>query len=151
LWIELSRRSYLAVDKRECFSYRKHPTAMTSASSDAKFLKSFGLLINYLSNLRKKNPDLSEVITADSSHILRQYCQAITHKVLRTPKNRRQTPGVSEIIDQFREFGDKLGNDNFEPLDFRSIRIGKMIDDNSFLHALFLLFKRLYKKPVLQN
>src|SRR5688572_24520856 len=151
LWIELSRKSYLAVDKRECFAYRKHPAATTSASTDAKFLESFELLVNYLSNLRINNPDLSEVISADSAHILKQYCQAITHKVLRTPKSRRQTPGVSDIIDQFREFGYKLGNENFEPLDFGNIRMGRMIDDNNLLHALFLLFKRLYKKPVLKN
>jgi glycosyltransferase involved in cell wall biosynthesis len=151
LWIELSRRSYLAVDKRECFAYRKHAAATTSASTDAKFLESFELLVNYLSGLRIKNPDLAEVISADSAYILRQYCQGITHKVLRTPKGKRQTAGVTGIIDKFREFGYKLGNENFEPLHFKSIRMGKMIDDSSLLHALFLLFKRLYKKPVLKN
>jgi len=151
LWIELSRKSYLAVDRKECFSYRKHSAATTAASSDAKFLKSFQMLIDFLCNLAKESPEFSKVISLDSTYFLRQYCQAITHKVLRTPKNNRQTPGVADLIDQFREFGNKLGNRTFEPLDYRSIRAGKLIDSNFLLHSLFLIFKRLYKKPILKN
>jgi glycosyltransferase involved in cell wall biosynthesis len=151
LWIELSRKSYLAVDKRECFSYRKHLAATTSVSSDAKYLESFELLVNYLSDLRESDPGLASVISNDSSYLLRQYCQGITHKILRTPKNMRQTPGVTEIIDLFRLYGRRLGNENFEPLDYRSIRLGNLVDNNSLLHSLFLLFKKIYSKPILKD
>jgi len=151
LWIELSRKGYLAVDKRECFAYRKHVAATTSVSSDARFLESFGLLVNYLSELRKRDPGLASVIRNDSGHLLRQYCQGITHKVLRTPKSKRQTPGVAQIIELFRDYGRRLGNENFEPLDFGNIRIGKVVDNNSLFHSLFLLFKKVYNKPILKD
>jgi glycosyltransferase involved in cell wall biosynthesis len=151
LWIELSRKSYLAVDRRETFSYRKHPVATTSSSSDAKFLGAFKLLIDYLHVLVTSDPDLAPVIRSDSNSLLQQYCQGITHKILRTAKKKRQTPGVEEVIDQFREFGRKLGNESFEPLAFKKIRFGKFIDNSTFLHRLFLLFKGIYKKPLLKN
>lgn len=150
LWIELARKSYLAVDSRQAFSYRKHLNATTSSSSDAKFLQSFDRLINYLFNLKKSDPLLAPVIKEDSAALLKLYCQGITHKVLRTPKSKRQTPSVKEIIEQFREYGKKMGN-NFEPLDSGKIRAGKIVDSNLLLHSIFLLFKSMYKKPVLGN
>ena len=150
LWIELASKSYLAVDRREVFSYRKHLNATTSSSSDAKFLQAFDRLINYLVGLKEKQPILAPVITVDSAALLKQYCQGITHKVLRVPKSKRQTPEINQIIDQFREYGKNLGN-NFEPLDFKKIKAGKIIDSNRLLHSIFLLFKSMYKKPVLGN
>ncbi len=151
LWIELSRKGYLAVDKRECFAYRKHLAATTSVSSDAKFLESFELLVNYLSELRQADPELATVISNDSNCLLRQYCQGITHKVLRTPKSKRQTPGVAEIIDLFRDYGRRLGSESFEPLNYKSIRTGNLVDNSSLLHSLFLLFKKVYNKPILKD
>ena len=150
LWIELSRKGYLAVDSRETFSYRKHVKATTSTSTDAKFLQAFDMLINYLFNLKRSDPELAPVITKDSTELLKFYCQGITHKILRTPKSKRQTPSVDKIIDQFRDYGKKMGND-FEPLDFKKIQVGKIVDDNFLLHSFYLLFKKIYKKPVLGN
>lgn len=148
LWIELSRKSFLAVDKHECFSYRRHPVATTTSSSDSRFLQSFEMLVNYLYNLKAKDPELAPVIARDSIQLLKQYCQGISHKVLRTPKKIRQTPSVSDIIDQFREYGKKLAGTSFEPLNYKKILVGKIIDNNSILHSLFLLFKKIYDKPV---
>lgn len=151
LWIGLSKKSYLATDKRECFSYRKHQSATTSTSSDAKFLQAFDLLVNYLYQIKNSEPQLAPVIEKDSALLLRQYCQGITHKVLKTARKNRKTPDVTNIIERFREYGKKLGVDHFEPLDFREIRLGKIIDENRLLHGLFLLFKRIYDKPVLKT
>ena len=150
LFIELSRKAYLAVDKQECFSYRRHAGSTTSSSSDARFLQSFDLLITYLSDLKKNAPLLAPFIERDSSELLRQYCQTITHRILRTPKCKRETPPVADIIDQFRGFGKKMGNDAFEPLDFKMIQIGKAIDSNSILRSLFLGFKKIFPKPLIE-
>ncbi len=150
LWIELSIKNFLAVDSRETFSYRKHTAATTSTSSDAKFLQAFELLMQYLFSLRKRRPDLSPAIVRDSEELLRQYCQGITHRILRTPGNMRKAPPVSTVIEQFRSYGEKMGN-RFEPLAYRNIRFGKIVDSNSLLHSLFLLFKKFYHKPFLKN
>jgi glycosyltransferase involved in cell wall biosynthesis len=150
LWIELSRKSYFATDSRECFSYRVHPGATTSTSTDIKVLNALDQFISYLEKLKNKDPELSNVISRDCDQLLKEYCQGITHKSLRIPYKKRQTPPVSSIIDQFREYGKRLKGDNsFEPLDSAKIRIGKFIDSNSFTRSLFLLFKKVFKKPVM--
>ncbi len=150
LWIEMSRKGYLAVAKEECFSYRKHGGATTSTSTDLKVLHAFDQFVNYLEKLEKTDPTLTKTIKEDSGELLAEYCQGITHKTLRTPYRLRQTPSVSEIIDQFRQYGKRLRGDlGFEPLDSKLIRAGKTIDSNWLTRSLFLLFKKIRRKPVL--
>jgi glycosyltransferase involved in cell wall biosynthesis len=152
LWIELSRISCMVTTKEECFSYRLHKSSMTSSSMDVKFLAAFDRLVEYLYKVKTNNHVLSAVITFHADQLLRQYCQGITHRILRTPRKERQTPSIAAIIDQFREYGMRLkGNNKFEPLDSRKIRIGKWIDEHPWAHSLFLLFKKIYNKPVLSR
>lgn len=149
LWTELARKSYLAVSPKECFSYRLHPTATTSISSVKKAWDAFDRFVNYLEQLKNNDPALAPVISKECDFILQKYCQGITHKILRIPKSKRETPSVAAVIDQFREYGRRLkGNNRFEPLSFSKIKMGKTIDGNALLHGVFLLFKRIYKKPV---
>lgn len=149
LWTELSRKSYLAVDPQECFSYRVHPSATTSTSVDHKVLQAFDQFVRYLEKLEETDAVLAKVVLEDCDQLLQQYCQGITHKVLRTPHEKRQTPSVSAIIDQFREYGRRLKhNDSFEPLNYQKIKMGKIIDNNALLYGMFLLFKKIFRKPV---
>ncbi|PZR30022.1 MAG: hypothetical protein DI535_00540 [Citrobacter freundii] len=151
LWIELASKNLLFVSAKECFSYRKHPAATTSSSSDAKFIQAFDLLIKYLVALKQRRPELADVINRNGKALLRQYCQGITHKVLRRPKAERETPSVAALIDRFRQYGKELCNGEFEPLDYSKIRMGKLIDSNALFHGAFLLFKKMYHKPVLKS
>ncbi len=149
LWIELGRKSYLAVAQEECFSYRQHPAATTSTSTDSKVLQAFDQFVGYLEQLSKNDPQLKETISASSLVLLQQYCQGISHKILRTPKSQRKTPSVAEVISLFRQYGRQLrGDDAFEPLQSQKVKMGKVIDSNEVLHTLFLLFKKVYRKPV---
>jgi glycosyltransferase involved in cell wall biosynthesis len=149
LWTELARKSYLAVSPKELFSYRIHATATTSTSAVKKAYDAFDRFVSYLEQLKKKDPVLAPVISKECDFVLQKYCQGITHKILRIPKNKRDTPSVAAVINQFREYGRRLKGDNsFEPLHFSKIKMGKRIDSNSLLHGVFLLFKRVYKKPV---
>jgi glycosyltransferase involved in cell wall biosynthesis len=151
LWIELASKSYLAVEEHDCFAYRRHPAATTSSSSDAKFVDSFDLLVKYLVRLKQRKPELAAVISRDGKELLRQYCQGITHKVLRRTKSERETPSVAVLIDRFRQYGKELCNGEFEPLGYSNIRMGKLIDGNALFHGAFLLFKKMYHKPVLKS
>jgi glycosyltransferase involved in cell wall biosynthesis len=149
LWTELARKSYLAVSQQECFSYRIHPAATTSTSVAQKAIQAYDRFVQYLLKIKKEDPPLAKVIYNDADYFLNQYCQGITHKVLRTAHSKRETASVSEIIDRFREYGKELKGDNsFEPLSNKKIKLGKTIDENVFLHSLFLLFKKIYSKPV---
>jgi glycosyltransferase involved in cell wall biosynthesis len=149
LWIEMVRKGYLAVESRELFSYRRHSSATTSTSSDSKFLAAFRLLVDYLVQLKDNDSQLAPVIRVDGACLLKDYCQGITHKILRTRSKDRQTPGVNAVIAEFRKFGERLGVTDFEPLEYSRIKLGKIIDDNPVLHSLFLLFKKIHRKPIL--
>jgi glycosyltransferase involved in cell wall biosynthesis len=150
LFIELSQKGYLAVASEECFSYRKHAGATTSTSTDLKVFNAFDQFINYLEKLKNSDSSLGNVISRDSDRLLSQYCQGITHKILRTRYSERQTPSVNQVIDRFREYGRRLKGDNsYEPLAFTSIKLGKIIDSNPVTRSLFRLFKKIRRKPVL--
>lgn len=149
LWIELARKGYLAVSDKECFSYRVHPAAMTATSTDLKVYEAFKQFVTYLEDLKGRAPDLGPVIAHDCEVLLSHYCQGITHRILRTPRTKRLTPSVSEVVDEFRDFGLRLkGDQSFDPLRSGKVRMGKFIDNNILLHFLFLFFKRVYRKPV---
>lgn len=149
LWIELSRRSFLAVAESECFSYRVHPAAMTPNSADLDVLEAFDQFVNYLEKLKKEDRQLAATIGRDSKQLLKQYCQGITHRVLRTPHKKRLTPSVAAIIGQFREYGSRLlDGEKYEPLDSKIVKLGMIIDENPFLHSLYLLFRKVYSKPL---
>lgn len=149
LWTELARKSYLVVSTKELFAYRIHPTATTSTSTAKKALDAFDRFVSYLEKLKNIDPALATVISKECDFVLQKYCQGITHKILRTPKDQRETPSVSAVIDGFRDYGRRLkGNNSFEPLHYPKIKLGKRIDDNPLLHKIFLLLKRMYKKPV---
>lgn len=151
LWIQLSRKRYMAVSQQECFSYRKHPSATTSSSSDLRFIQAFDQLVAFLRKLKNEDAKLAPVISSDGIELLRQYCQGITHKILRTPKAKRETPSVAEVIDKFREYGKELCEGKFEPLNYSKIKAGRLIDSNSIFHTGFLLFKKMYNKPFLKT
>jgi glycosyltransferase involved in cell wall biosynthesis len=151
LWIQLACKSYLAVTRSECLSYRKHPVSTTKSSADFSYVNSFERLISFLAALEDKRPDLQPAIAAGGGILLRQYCQGITHRMLRTKRKTRKNLKVADIINRFRDYGVRLGVENFEPLDSRSVRMGRLIDSNSVLRAVFLVFKSIYKKPVLKT
>ena len=151
LWINLSRLSYLAVDPSTGFSYRKHQHATTSSSSDLTYLAAFDRLVAFLSKMEENGGELAEIIHQDSGFFLSAYCQGITHRILRTPKDKRKTPNVEQVINKFREYGRFLHIDRFEPLDSRKIRAGKVVDNNLVLHRLFLLMRSVYSKPVFKS
>lgn len=150
LFIHLTLPGYLAVAPEERFSYRLHPAATTSVSSDKAFAEGFGALVAYLESIKSFSPQVDKAVIENADQILSKYCQGISHKILKTPKAERQTPSVSALIDQFRVYGKRLrGDDLFDPLAYKKIRLGQLIDTHPVYHRLFLLFKKFYKKPVL--
>lgn len=149
LFIKLSLLGYMAVASEECFSYRIHASATTSVSSDKAFVEGFGNLVSFLESLKKISPEIDNIVSHNADFILRTYCQGISHKILKTPKSNRETPSVGQIIEQFRIYGKRLkGNDLFNPLSYRKIRLGKVIDETPLYYHLFQLLKKIYKKPI---
>ena len=148
LWINLTVKAYKATSAEECFAFRLHQS-MTTRSPDIKFHKAFEQFIGYLGKL-KKDEKLRRVIEKYSVSFIEFYCKGLSHRLLRTPKQKREGQTVSSFLKKCKEYADSLvpGND-FNPTARYSVRLAKQIDSNFLSRSLFLLFKRIRSKPVL--
>lgn len=148
LWINLTVKSYKATSPEGCFSFRLHQS-MTTSSPDIKFHNAFEQFIAYLGRL-KKNEQLRKVIEKYSVSFIEFYCKGLSHRLLRTPKQRREGQTVSSFLRKCKQYADSLVPDNkFDPSARYSVRLAKQIDSNFVTRSLFLLFKRIRSKPVL--
>ena len=149
LWQTIASKSYLAVEQAELFSYRRHPDATTASTNIQVIINALEKFVAYLVKLKLTDEKMANVVKKNGNTLLRGYCQGLTHKLLRIPKEQRQGITVRNVIDKFRESGVTLNpEDAFEPMDYFKIRMGKMIDENEFLYTFYRLFKSIMKKPV---
>jgi glycosyltransferase involved in cell wall biosynthesis len=148
LWINLSLKSYKATSFKECFAFRIHQST-TTTSADSKFQSAFQQFLEYLIKLKHLNKDLSQVIERYSLDFIKAYCKGLAHRLLRTPKSRRGDLSVSRFVRICKQYADQLAPGNeFDPNKQRSIRIARTIDSTAFTRGLFLLFKKIYSKPI---
>ncbi len=147
LWISLIKKSYMAIAFEETFSFRLHQST-TTTSSDIKFQDAFKTFVQFLSE-QKNEENLNKVITRYGVNFIAFYVQGLTHRLLRTPKNKRQGRTVEQLLKDCKRYADELVPGNkFNPLNNYSVKIAKHIDSNPLTRSLFLAFKRLYAKPI---
>ncbi len=148
LWINLSKKGFKATALEECFSYRLHSSA-TTKSPDIKFQQAFARFINYLHSLNQSDPDMRLAIERYALQFIGFYAKGLSHRLLRTPKNKREGLSVNSFLKECKSFADTLvpGND-FDPEKQFSVRLASQIDSNAFTRSLFLAFKKINPKPV---
>ena len=151
LWINLARKSYMAVAKEESFAFRVHQST-TQTSADETLLKAFSRFVGYLEHIQRADPQLGKIVTGNVSVLLNFYCQGFTSRVLRTPMQKRKGQTVKAIINDFREYAQKLNPiDDFNPLNNFTVRLALYIDSNFMTRSIFLLFKQVYSKPIVRG
>ncbi len=149
LWTELANKSFVAIASKNCFSFRVHQSA-TGTSSDTKIQHALAIFIDYLALLKSDNQNMSEVIEQYGNSFLLQYCTSYAHRMLRTSKSKRQEITVRSLIENTKEMSRKLGiSSSFHPEKKSSLQLAMRIDDNYILRNLFLLFRKIYSKPIL--
>jgi glycosyltransferase involved in cell wall biosynthesis len=149
LWINLATKSYKATASEECFGFRIHQS-VTTKSPDIKFHLAFAQFIRFLNNLKKTNEDLAGIIEKYSLDFIKFYCKGLSHRLLRTPKQKRNGQTVSSFLKNCKEYADMLVPENdFDPCERYSVRLARQIDSNFLTRSLFLLFKKIRSKPVL--
>jgi len=150
LLVELTAISYRATASTECFAFRLHQSA-TTTSTDLKFISAFDRFINYLELLKIGDSKMKDIIERYALNFIQFYCKGLSHRLLRTPKNRRQGQSVAEVIDRSKSYAERLAPGNsFEPELELSIKIAGIIDRNSVLREMFLLLRKIYSKPFYQ-
>jgi glycosyltransferase involved in cell wall biosynthesis len=148
LWISLTDKSYKATATEECFAFRLHQS-MTTTSDDIKFQNAFGLFMKFLVQLKSRDVLLQKAVERYALDFIRFYCKGLSHRLLRTPKNKRAGLTVNYFVRECKQYADQLvpGN-SFDPYKQGNIKLAKQIDSNPLSRGLFLLFKKIYSKPV---
>ena len=147
---ELTRISYKITSLKNGFSYRLHQST-TKVSPDVKIHKAFERFIFYLDKLAKQDEQFTMIINNYGKEFLLTNCKALSHRLLRTPIEKRENLTVSKFINQCREYALLLiPHQKFNPLEVTSIRMAAMLDSNSIGRQLFLYFKKIYSRPVLK-
>ena len=77
-----------------------------------------------------------------------QYAKSYSHRILRTPKNKRSNTLVQEFIELTKQLANQLGVlAHFHPEKDKSIRLAKTIDESKLLSSLFLFAREKYGNP----
>ncbi|MEY4097846.1 MAG: hypothetical protein RL170_690 [Bacteroidota bacterium] len=147
LWLALTKKSYLAVDNSVQFSFRIHAST-TKTSKDKVLLDAFLVFLDYLNQLKNESSALASIIEENGKKFTESTTKAIAHRLLRTPKAIRKGLTIDEMITKIDEKSKLLGID-YAPLQINSIRMAKLIEAVPLFNNLFLLFKKVYKKPIL--
>jgi len=148
LWINLAGKSYKATAFEECFSFRLHQST-TTTSADIKFQQAFTQFNAFLKQLKETRPQYREVIERHALGFIQSYCKGLAHRLLRTAVGKRSGLTVKNFVAQCKKDADAiLPGNSYNPYDHFSLRLAKNIDSNWLTRQIFLLFKKLYSKPV---
>lgn len=150
LWMNLTKKSFKATSPKSCFSFRLHISTTTS-SSDIKMQNAFERFVLYLSTLKKESSDYNESLNQYGEEFIRVNCKGLSHRLIRTPITNREGLTVTTFIKKCKEYADLLiQNNQFDPASIPSIRIAQLIDSNPIGRYLFLMFKKMFPRPILK-
>ncbi len=147
LWIELTKKSHLVIDPSIQFSFRIH-SSVTKTSKDKILLDAFILFLDYLKGLKQESANFELAIQSNLTAFAESTTKAMAHRLLRTPKMNRQGLTIDKVTNEIA--GKCMQMEvAYAPFKIKSIQIARFIETTPLLNELFLLFKRIYKKPVL--
>jgi hypothetical protein len=101
-----------------------------------------------LNEIKEESTALKMVIQANTQKFCESTTKAIAHRLLRTPSDLRKGLSIDHMIEKIAVKCIELDS-RYEPLKINSIRIARTIETFPILNNLFILFKKIYKKPVL--
>jgi len=149
LWINLTAKKYKATSPVEGFYFRLHQST-TSVSPNAKYQMAFEKFIYFLRTLKQKSSAYEDVIVKNADSFIMHYCKSLSHRILRTPQDNRDGSSINYVLQKGKEYSRILtSQENFNPSDL-SISTARIIDSNSITRKIFLLFKKIYNRPVLK-
>jgi len=142
LWITLMLLGYKATSSKRCFSYRIHQS-VSRITSGVAYQEAFFKYCAFLSDLAGKNSKVHEIIILCGRSFFYYYCEALSHRILKTPINER-TIKVSDFIKACESTAKKLIPDQrFKPLCKFRIWVAKLLDQTSPGRKLFKIYRKL--------
>jgi len=151
LWIKAAEFAYKVTSYKEAFSFRLHEST-TTVSKDIKMQKAFERFIYFLHSLKSKSIEFEKAISQNAIGFIQFWCKGLAHRLMRTPKPKRNNLSVAIFLKDCKKYADQLMPDNnFHPLNIGSIRLAGEIDKFFISRNLFLLFKKVYRKPFFKD
>ncbi len=148
LWFRLTQKTYKATSPEICFSFRIHQST-TTTSSDEKLQMAFKRVILFFEHLKKTDNASALVIDENAITFIHHYCKSLSHRLLRTPDKQRKGISVAGVIKKCKAYADLLvAGNNYKPTADFKVKIAAYIDSNIVSRKMFLLFKKIYSRPV---
>lgn len=147
LWLRLTEKGYKATAFGESFAFRRH-LSTTTTSADTKMHLAFARFVDYLETLRA-DPKMASALDRYGLGYIRAHAKGLAHRILRTPKAKRPGITVRSFLCDCQGYASRLSpGQAFDPETTLSVRLASLIDGNALFRGAFLLFKRLYSKPL---
>jgi len=142
LWIDLMGLSYKATSFDVTFKYRIHNSVSKVTNGEA-YQQAFDKFLEFIIEKGGESEKIKLVSERYGKRFLLYFCEALSHRVLKTPRDQRQVT-VRNLIEMYKNYAVRLvpGQD-FEPGKKFSIKIAKILDSSTVGRELFLLLKKL--------
>src|SRR5438552_6065453 len=148
LWIKLTDLHFKATASSESFLYCLHEN-LSKRSDAPRYINAFYSYMDFLVELKTKDQNVWMVIDNYIANYIQYYCRSLSHRLLKTPVSKRNGMKVSDFINKCIKYNDLLTDKTrLLPLKQFNIRFAKFIDDNFITRKLYLLFRRIYQKPI---
>src|SRR5687767_14648434 len=98
LWIRLTHLSYKATDVKTTFSYRLHES-VSKQTNGMLYQEAFGIYIAFIKQLMLQDEKVRQVVSRYGKDMLLYYCESLSHRLLKTPKEKRSIT-VGEFIER---------------------------------------------------
>jgi glycosyltransferase involved in cell wall biosynthesis len=142
LWTRLTLISYKATSQNKGFLYRVHQS-VSRTTNVIQYQEAFLKYIDFIADLMKSNAEVRGVVEKYGNTLLVYYCQSLSHRLLKTPKQQRSIK-VKDFIEKCVEAAKKLGIESqFKPRKIFKIEIARLIDNNSWSRYLFQTYKKI--------
>ncbi len=139
LWIRLILIKYKATTPVECFSYRIH-SSTSALTNGEEYQQAFFSYLEFLCSLKLTHPKIETVIKNKGKDFLLNFCQSLSHRLLKTPSVLRKT-SVMEYIKKCNSYAEVLiPNQSFYPL-LKPKILAAFLLDNKWGLKIFRIYK----------
>jgi glycosyltransferase involved in cell wall biosynthesis len=152
LWMKLTALSYKATAAENLFSYRHHQQNTSSNSSVINFSNGLEAFIDYLYQLKQTDEIFSKTLNTHAVTLVKLYVKSLSHRLLREGMKKRNNYTVKQFVNKFQHHLNRLVDNNTCKLSADpQLKLALIIDSNILTRKMFLLFKKLFLKPVFKK
>ena len=142
LWMMLTEQSYLAISKQRAFQYRLHDS-VSKVTNGEDYQRAFFRYLDFLKERMQQNDSIKKAFQTNGHGYLMYFCESLSHRILKTPAERREVT-VKSFIDKCIAYSSEmLPGQDFEPLKKRRISHALWFDSSSFRRSAFKIIKQM--------